>query len=737
MSGGSRLMNSTIKDERKTEMKKILMILAIAMLAALPVSAQIPNLMTYQGVLTDDMGVVVSDGSYNMTFRIYDVPSGGSPLWEETFGVNVSKGIFNTILGYTTPLDLAFNEPVYLGLAIDGGAELTPRRLFTSNAHAFSALSVFGVENIFPSSGHVGIGTLTPAAPLTIRINNTDSSWPALLIENTGNQSLIDFKMATVTEARIRKAAGGDLFLGTVTGQGITFSLSNTSTHRMMPDGSFGIDNLSPVEKLDVNGAIRLGTTANTNAGTIRWTGSDFEGYDGSLWNSLTSGGGSGLPSGTSGQTLRHDGADWVANTTLTNTGTNVGIGTASPSAELHVYGTEIEETRVQSTSPTGAAAVELLTSGGSLDYLRLEKSGPSRSGTTAGSIPLANLSRITAGTQAGALMLQTVPAEPIHFVTSNLERFRITETGRFEGYYNGAMTSRLYGGTDGGCYYQYDDEGHIFYGIEPDFSTGGGGYLYLRRNNSSTGFIVDGNCGATEGTRVSVFGATSSIVLDASASGNSTVVLPTGAVSSAEILNEPGVASSTEGVYSVPILDAPTVIRARTITAPASGYVLVIATGQGEMSHTAGVSSYINFGVSDIYTSLPVNQDVAWGISSGAGSGTYSAPVTCHGLFEVSAGSNTFYFLGDKGASTGESYCYDVQLTVLYIPTSYGTVNPTMAGGVGIPDTDAPVSSISASDISSERAASIEADNARIEKELAEMRRLVEELKREVENSE
>mgnify|MGYP000182062501 CR=1 FL=1 len=47
-------------------------------------------------------------------------------------------------------------------------------------------------------------------------------------------------------------------------------------------------------EALDVNGAIHLGTTSNTNSGTIRWTGTDFEGYDGSSWLSLTSGGSSG-----------------------------------------------------------------------------------------------------------------------------------------------------------------------------------------------------------------------------------------------------------------------------------------------------------------------------------------------------------------------------------------------------------------------------------------------------------
>jgi hypothetical protein len=45
------------------------------------------------------------------------------------------------------------------------------------------------------------------------------------------------------------------------------------------------------------------------------------------------------LPTGTSGQTLRHDGTNWVANSTIINNGTNVGIGTDSPLSNLDIQG--------------------------------------------------------------------------------------------------------------------------------------------------------------------------------------------------------------------------------------------------------------------------------------------------------------------------------------------------------------------------------------------------------------
>jgi hypothetical protein len=54
-----------------------------------------------------------------------------------------------------------------------------------------------------------------------------------------------------------------------------------------------------------------------------------------------SSGNSSSLPTGTTGQTLRHDGSNWVANSNLTNNGSQVGIGTSpNSSAVLDVAST-------------------------------------------------------------------------------------------------------------------------------------------------------------------------------------------------------------------------------------------------------------------------------------------------------------------------------------------------------------------------------------------------------------
>ena len=63
---------------------------------------------------------------------------------------------------------------------------------------------------------------------------------------------------------------------------------SNTTSLIIRKNGRVGINESSPDESLEVNGAIKMGNTTNENAGTIRYTGTDFEGRKGSEWVSLT-----------------------------------------------------------------------------------------------------------------------------------------------------------------------------------------------------------------------------------------------------------------------------------------------------------------------------------------------------------------------------------------------------------------------------------------------------------------
>ena len=91
------------------------------------IHAQAPQTMSYQGILTDASGAAVEDGTYSITFKLYNVAAGGTPLWEEAQAVSVASGLFNVILGSSSSLNLQFDQPYWLAININSGTELPPR----------------------------------------------------------------------------------------------------------------------------------------------------------------------------------------------------------------------------------------------------------------------------------------------------------------------------------------------------------------------------------------------------------------------------------------------------------------------------------------------------------------------------------------------------------------------------------------------------------------------------------
>ena len=377
---------------------------------------------------------------------------------------------------------------------------------------------------------------------------------------------------------------------------------------------SFGAE---PVEEsMNLPGALRLGTTSGSNAGTMRWTGIDFEGYDGSSWNSLTTS--EGLAGGEAGHTLRHDGMGWVADSFLVNAGTNLSFG----------------------------------------------------------------------------------------------ENFKITDEGNFEGYSNGVLTSKLENLTYGSKYTFYDSEGYSACVLKAHDNTTG---AYLSMYGGQFCQLYAGS--SPEGSSIYISGPETVVNLNTAISGNNAVNLGTDAVSAYEILDEPGIASiwSTGSGPTLYIYDTWTVLASKTITAPADGYILTVASCCINLNGDNGVLLTINDtpnGVSPIIT-YKFSMD--------------SNCISFHDLFPVAAGEHTFYLLGAGGtAEYPRPYCGNRRFTAIYFPTSYGTVEEALTAD----------GRISEADIEAERKASIDANNARIEQELAEMRAQIKVLRAKLENS-
>jgi len=104
--------------------------------------SQIPQTLSFQGLLSDKAGQKPADDKYVLTFKIYDKQSGGEAIWMEVQSDSVKNGLINVQLGAMDRLDIPFDKPYWLGISVNGEAEFTPRTPLTSSAYSFTARMV-------------------------------------------------------------------------------------------------------------------------------------------------------------------------------------------------------------------------------------------------------------------------------------------------------------------------------------------------------------------------------------------------------------------------------------------------------------------------------------------------------------------------------------------------------------------------------------------------------------------
>ena len=137
--------------------------------------------------------------------------------------------------------------------------------------------------------GNVGIGTGNPLGNLHVK--STGGNSVTFDAASTSAYSVLDFSKAGTAWGTIGIYASDPNFY--INSRQLSSKLvlagGNGSTAHMTIDttGNVGVGSSSPSEKLEVNGAIKLGTTTSTNAGTLRWDGTNFQGYIGGAWANL------------------------------------------------------------------------------------------------------------------------------------------------------------------------------------------------------------------------------------------------------------------------------------------------------------------------------------------------------------------------------------------------------------------------------------------------------------------
>jgi hypothetical protein len=111
------------------------------------VSAEVSQVINFQGRLTDSEGPVTS--TVSMTFTVYDAETGGNSRWTETHpSVSVTDGLFSAFLGsYASLPDSLFGAgPNWLGITVGSDDEITPRSLLGSVPSAFRVGSIEGAS---------------------------------------------------------------------------------------------------------------------------------------------------------------------------------------------------------------------------------------------------------------------------------------------------------------------------------------------------------------------------------------------------------------------------------------------------------------------------------------------------------------------------------------------------------------------------------------------------------------
>jgi subtilisin-like proprotein convertase family protein len=136
--------------------------IALASLAATPAAA-VPSTIPYTGFLNAAGGGPAADGSYGLTFALYENAQGGQAVWTEgPVNKSITSGHFSHQLGSDTPLDAAALGQLgglYLGVAVGGDPEL-PRQALGSSLYAVVA----GTASTLTCSGCVGANQLAAGA---------------------------------------------------------------------------------------------------------------------------------------------------------------------------------------------------------------------------------------------------------------------------------------------------------------------------------------------------------------------------------------------------------------------------------------------------------------------------------------------------------------------------------------------------------------------------------------------
>ena len=356
----------------KTTLSKLIL---ITLVAACPISAlaDVPDRISYQGIVTDISGNLVGDPTpvtRYVTFRVWNAANGTAEaklVYSERQELTIFKGEFSALIGAGEPVvgnplgydesdrgpddinveDVFSDSNRYLGVTVDDGTsaadfEISPRQQFVTTAYAFRAKIADRVADGSIDATAIASASVGEAEIIDLSIATQDLMNSAITTGKIKNGTIVaeDLADGGVTAAKL----GSDVGLWSVTG-----------SHVYRGSGRVGIGTDDPdtalqVEANHISGKGQIAIVDTSNPSTSAASRAVITGFGnnigsastGRLWYLGSTGQSNNdvrffnhldglLSFGTNNNTFMHLVRD------SSSSAYRVGIGTEAPAARLHI----------------------------------------------------------------------------------------------------------------------------------------------------------------------------------------------------------------------------------------------------------------------------------------------------------------------------------------------------------------------------------------------------------------